>query len=313
MKKEMIFIKAVVCTQYGQPEVLQIDDIEKPVPNDHQICIKVQATAVTASDCIVRGFKVPFKFWIPMCLAIGFRRPRNPILGMVFAGEVESVGLEANIYRKGDRVFGFDRFGFGSYAEYKCVSEQSLVTKMTDNISYEEAAAIPFGGLIALHYLRAGNIHQGQKVLIYGASGAVGTAAIQLAKYFGAAVTGVCSTANLKLVKALGADNVIDYTKENIAEMNNHYDLIFNAVGKKKVKLNCKNVLTQNGKHITVDDGSPVLRIEDLLFLNLLMEMGRMKAVIDRSYPIEHIVEAHRYVDKGHKKGNVIITVDHNN
>ena len=233
----MIFIKAVVCTRYGPPEVLQIDDIEKPVPGDHQICIKVHATAVTASDCIVRGFKVSGKFWIPMGLAIGFRRPRNPILGMVFAGEVESVGRKANIYKKGDRVFGFDRFGFGSYAEYKCVSEQGPITKMADNISYKEAAAIPFGGLMALHYLRLGNVHQGQKVLIYGASGAVGTAAIQLAKYFGAEVTGACSTANLELIKALGADTVIDYTKHNIAEMNNRYDLIFNAVGKKESQI----------------------------------------------------------------------------
>lgn len=302
-------MKAVICTNYGPPEVLQLKEIEKPTPGKNEICIKVLATSVTASDCIVRGFKVPIKLWIPMGLAIGFKRPRKPVLGMVFAGEVESVGNDVKCFEKGDQVFGFDRFGFGSYAEYKCVSAESLVVKKAANVSYEEAAAVPFGGLLALHYLKKGNVKKGQKILIYGASGAVGTSAVQLAKYLGADVIGICSTTNLELIKSLGADKVIDYTKEDFMDRDDRYDLIFNAVGKKKIKLNCQKALTQYGKHITVDDGSPTLHIQDLILLNELMEKGQIKAVIDRCYPLEQIVEAHRYVDKGHKKGNVVVTL----
>lgn len=306
-------MKAVVCTRYGPPEVLQLKEIEKPTPGVNEICIKVFATSVTASDCIIRGFKVSIKFWIPMRLAIGFKKPRKSILGMVFAGEVESVGNDIKSFKKGDQVFGFDRFGFGTYAEYKCISKESLLVKKTTNVNYEEAAAVPYGGLLALHYLKKGNVQSGQKILIYGASGAVGTSAVQLAKYLGAEVTGVCSTANLELVKSLGADKIIDYTKEDFTVRGGLYDLIFNAVGKKKIKLRYKKALTQNGKHITVDDGSPAFHIEDLILLNELIEKGQIKAVIDRCYTLEQIVEAHRYVDKGHKKGNVIITVKHNN
>lgn len=302
-------MKAVVCTKYGPPEVLQLKEVQKPIPRENEICIKVIATSVTASDCIIRGFKVPLKFWIPMGLVIGIRKPRKSILGMVFAGEVDSVGNHVKSYKKGDQVYGFDRFGFGTYAEYKCISEESLVVKKATNINYEEAAAIPYGGLLALHFLKIANVQSRQKILVYGASGAIGTSAVQLAKYFGAEVTGVCSTSNLELVKSLGADNVIDYTKEDFMKGGELYDLIFNAVGKKKIKLQCEKALTENGKHITVDDDSPKLPIEDLILLNELIEKGHMKAVIDRYYPLEQIVEAHSYVDKGHKKGNVIITV----
>jgi len=274
--------------------------------------VKILATAVTASDCIVRGYKVTGMYRLLMGLALGFGKPRNPVLGMVYSGEVHSVGRNVRSYIKGDQVFGFDRFGFGTYAEYKCVSSKGLLVKKTINLDFEEVVAIPFGGLIALYYLKKGNIQSRQKILIYGASGAVGTSAVQLAKFFGAEVTGVCSTANLELVKSLGAHKVIDYTKEDFTASEDRYDLIFNAVGKKKKRLQCKGSLTKNGKHITVDDGSPKSHIEDLIFLNELIERGQLKAIIDRRYPLEQIVAAHRYVDQGHKKGNVIITVMHN-
>ena len=310
---EAIYIKAVICTKYGPPEVLQLKDIKKPVPKDNEVCIKIFATAVTASDCIVRGYKVTGKYWLLMGLALGIGKPRNPILGMLYAGEVESVGNNVKSFEKGDQVFGSDRFGFGTYAQYKCIPENGLLVKKTANVSYEEAAAVLYGGLLALYFLKNANIQRGQKVLIYGASGAIGTSAIQLARYFGAVVTGVCSTKNLDLVKSLGADKVIDYTKEDFTVRGEQYDLIFNAVGKKKAKLQCKRSLVKNGKHVTVDDGSPVSHIEDLIFLNERIEKEQIKAVIDRCYPLEQIVEAHRYVDQGHKKGNVVITIEHNN
>ena len=304
-------MRAVICTKYGSPDVLKVKEIEKPTVGKNELCIKIHATAVTASDCIIRGFKVTAKYRILMRLVIGFHRPRKAVLGMVYAGEVESVGKNVTAFKKGERVFGFDRHGFGTYAEYKCISENSLLLKTPANVSDEQAASIPYGGLIAYHFLKKASIKSGQNVLIYGASGAIGTSAVQIAKYLNTEVTGVCSTTNLELVKSLGADKVLDYTKADFTLDGSQYDLVFNAVGKSKVKLNSKNLLKKNGKQITVDDGSAKLRIGDLKFLRTLLEKGEIKAVIDRCYPLEQIVDAHRYVDKGHKKGNVLITINH--
>jgi NADPH:quinone reductase-like Zn-dependent oxidoreductase len=303
-------MKAIVCTKYGSPEVLQLKEVAKPATKDNEVLIRIFATAVTASDCIVRGFNLPASMWLPGRLALGFTKPRNPILGMVFAGEIESAGKDVKSFRKSDQVFGFDRFGFGSYAEYKCIPENRVLTKKPTNLTYEEAAAIPLGGLLGLHYLRRGNIHSGQKVLIYGASGANGTSAIQLAKHFGAEVTGVCSTANLELVKSLGADTVIDYTKEDLTSRDERYDFIFDAVGKRKSSgQQFEKMLAPNGKYISVDNGSPKIPVEDLILLKELAQAGKLMPVIDRVYPLEQMADAHRYVDQGHKKGNVVISV----
>jgi NADPH:quinone reductase-like Zn-dependent oxidoreductase len=307
-------MKAIVCTKYGPPEVLQLKEVEKPSPRKNEVGIKIFATAVTASDCIIRGFNVPGSLWLPMGLAVGFTKPRQPILGIVLAGEVESAGSDVRSFKKGDRVFGWDLFpAFGAYAEYKCMPEKGMLAIKPANVTYEEAAAIPYGGLLALHYLKKGNIQSGQKILIYGASGAVGTSAVQLARYFGAEVTGVCSTTNLEWVRSLGASTVIDYTKEDFTNREGTYDFIFDAVGKRKSsKFQGKKALTPYGKYISVDDGSPKPHIDDLILLKELLEAGKMRPVIDRIYPLEQMAEAHRYVDKGHKKGNVVITVEHN-
>jgi len=312
-------MKAIVCTKYGPPEVLRLEDVRKPSPRANEVLIKIHATSVTASDCIIRGFKLPrlSPMGFMMGLMIGFSGPRKPILGMVLAGDVEAVGAEVTRFKPGDAVYGStfrpNQIRFGAYAEYICLAEDSLIAAKPANVSYEQAAAIPYGVNLALHFLNKAEIQRGQQVLIYGASGAIGTAAVQLARHhFGADVTGVCSTANIDLVRSLGADQVIDYTDEDASGRLERYDLVLDAVGKRKsssLKAASEQALNPNGKTISVDDGSPKDRLENLVLLKQLVEAGQFRPVVDRSYPLEQMVEAHRYVESGHKKGNVVITV----
>jgi NADPH:quinone reductase-like Zn-dependent oxidoreductase len=305
-------VRAVVCTRYGPPEVLQLQDVAKPVPGSKQVRIRVVATAVTSSDCYIRGLDLPFGYRVLARLALGLTAPRRRILGMVLAGQVESAGPDVTAFSEGDRVFGLDRHRFGTYAEYVCWPGGGLLAPLPDGLTYAEAAAIPYGGLLALHYLRTADIRRGQRVVIYGASGAVGTSAVQLARHFGADVTGVCGPANLELVKSLGAATVIDYTRQDFAGRGERYDIIFDAVGKRKSATALRDTsqaLTPGGRCLSVDDGTPKLRASDLAVLGELAGAGQLRPVIDRCYPLEQIAEAHRYVDGGHKRGNVIVTV----
>jgi NADPH:quinone reductase-like Zn-dependent oxidoreductase len=322
----IIRMKAIVYNEYGPPDVLQLKEVEKPTPKDNEVLIKIHATTVTSGDCRVRKadpFAVRF--------FNGLTKPKKiTILGNEVAGEIEETGKNVTLFRKGDQVFGQTGMTLGGNAEYICLREDVALVIKPEKLSFEEAATIPFGGNTALYFLRKGNIKHSQKVLIYGASGSLGTAAVQLARNFGAEVTGVCSTSNLELVKSLGADKVIDYTQEDFTKNGQTYDIIFDTTGKSPFS-GCVNSLKDKGiylraVHMSV---SPIIRglwtsmtsskkviggvaselKENLLFLKDLIEGGKLKPVIDRSYAFKDIPEAHRYVDKGHKRGNVAITV----
>ena len=313
-------MKAIVCTKYGAPEVLKLRDVEKPVPQNNEVCIKIHATAVTASDIYIRSSQIPIQFLIPMRLMLGITKPRKSIIGLVLAGEIESIGKNIERFKIGDKVYGVTGFGMGAYAQYKCMRENDSMNGclaiMPLNISYEEATSTAYGGLLALQYIEKGNIQPNQKVIIYGASGTSGTIAVQLAKYLGAHVSGVCSTSNLDLVKSLGADYVIDYTKQKSLNLDTHFDFMLDAAGKLKtseLKTACKKALYPEGKYVSIDDGKLELKSERLMQLKGLIEAGHIKPVIDRIYPLEQIVEAHRYVAQGHKKGGVVISVSHDN
>ncbi|MEM8533034.1 MAG: NAD(P)-dependent alcohol dehydrogenase [Chloroflexota bacterium] len=324
-------MKAIVYHQYGSPDVLRLGEVVKPTPKDNEVLIKVYATTVTIADFRLRSFTVPPVIWLPARIALGFTRPKKAILGAELAGEIEDVGHNVTRFKQGDQVFASTLPHFGAYAQYKCLPEDVAIAIKPSNISYEEAAALPIGARTALYYLQKAGIQPGHKVLVYGASGSVGTYAVQLARYFGADVTGVCSTTNLELVQSLGANHVIDYTQEDFSQRGEQYDIVFEAVGKSSFAA-CKRVLKEDGVYVNVVLPFPDLEMlwttitsnkkvilgdnipekaENLTFLKELVEAGTLTPVIDRCYPLEEITEAHRYVDTGRKKGNVVITVEH--
>jgi NADPH:quinone reductase-like Zn-dependent oxidoreductase len=306
-------VKAVICTRYGSPEVLQLAEVPTPTPRAGEVRIRIRATAVTASDVFVRSLKMKFRYRLLLRILFGWKRPRRPILGMVLAGEIDALGRNVSGFKPGERVFGLTQRRFGTSAEYICWPANGVLTSLPANLTFAEGAALPYGALIAMFFIRRAEIKAGQNVLVYGASGAIGTAAVQLIRNLGARVTGVCSSANLELVESLGAANVIDYTREDFTLGTERYDVIFDAVGRRKsaqALVHAQRVLAPEGKVVSVDDAYPKLRPADIVALRELAESGALKAVIDRTYPLEEMVEAHRYVEGGHKKGNVVMMID---
>jgi NADPH:quinone reductase-like Zn-dependent oxidoreductase len=330
-------MKAMVCTTFGPPEVLQLQEVATPAPKDQEVLIRIYATTVTAGDCQLRSLQLPLAYRLPILIGVGLLRrirPRPFILGQELAGEIEAVGKDVQRFSKGDQVVAWTGLGLGGYAEYTCLPEKGVMAIKPSNMTYEEAAPLPVGGLEAVYFLRKGTIQSGEKVLIHGAGGSIGTFAIQLAKYFGAEVTAVDSTGKLDLLLSLGADHVIDYTQEDFTKKDETYDVIFDVIGKSSFSRSVR-LLTRNGRYLL---GNPPLShrvrgrwtsrrsskqvipwkartgseyVEDFKFLTELIEAGKIHSVIDRCYPLEQIAEAHRYVETGHKKGNVVITVAH--
>jgi NADPH:quinone reductase-like Zn-dependent oxidoreductase len=322
-------MKAIVYERYGPPDVLELKEVEKPTPKDNEVLIKIHATTVTSGDWRARSLDLPIGFGLISRLVFGISRPRQPILGTELAGEIESVGKDVSKFKVGDQVFAFSGARMGCYAEYKCMPEDGAVALKPANLTYDEAAAISFGGTTALNFFRRGKLQSGESVLVNGASGGVGTAAVQLAKHFGADVTGVCSTTNVELVRSLGATHVIDYTKEDFTQKGETYDVIVDTVGTAPFSRS-KDSLKEGGRLLLVLGGLPDMleipwvsmtsskkiiagpaaeRVDDLRFLAELAQAGKFRPVIDRRYPFEQIVEAHRYIDTRRKKGNVIITL----
>lgn len=309
-------MKAVICTKYGPPEVLQLMDVEKPEPGKNEVCIKIHATAVTASDIFIRSSQLPLQYKIPMRILIGITKPRQSIIGLVLSGEIESAGNNITRFKPGDLVYGLTGFDLGAYAEYTCMKEKDstrgCLAIKPDNISHEEATAAAYGGLLALQYADKGNIEKGHHVAVYGASGTSGTIAVQYAKYLGAEVTGICSGSHVELVRSLGADHVMDYTKTDTSPPEVRYDLVLDAVGKMKtseLKESLKKSLTPDGKFASIDDGDLKLDSSRLEKIKKLTDAGHIKPIVDRIYQLDEIAEAHRYVEKGHKTGGVAITV----
>lgn len=320
-------MKAIVCPRYGPPDVLQLKEVERPAPKDSEMLVRVRATTVTMGDCEIRRFKMPVWLWPLARIGFGFRGPRKKILGQEFAGEIDSVGKDVSRFKAGDQVFGLTGFRLGAYAEYVCLPAKGLTATKPANMTYEEAAAIPLGGLHAVHFLRQANIQRGQKVLVIGAGGSIGTAAVQIAKSLGAEITAVDSEGKLGMLRSIGADKVIDYSKGDFAKSGEAYDVIFDVVGKAPFST-CMESMKDNGFYLMGNPGlSHLLRKlltskgrrviggaatyspEDLAYLQEVIESGKIRSVIDRQYPLGRMADAHRYVDTGQKAGSVVITV----